>query len=192
MDLVDEEQRPLPGLAPTARGVEHLLEIGDARKNRRDLFEMQVRRLGQKPCDRGLAGAGRAPEDERAQHPGIEQARERAVQPKQVLLAHHFGELTRPQLVGERPRGVALEPRGREQARPPALGAWRHPRSSTDICWPPRMMVMRQTRLCWPVTRWRSAVFAILVLLTDSTRSPRWNPSLCAGEPLATSTITTP
>ena len=33
---------------------------------------------------------------------------------------------------------------------------------------------------------------AIFWLLTDSTTSPRWKPRLCAGEPLATSTITTP
>ena len=58
MDLVDEEQRPLPGLAPRARGVEYLLEIADAGKDRRDLLEMQVGRLRQEPRDRGLAGTG--------------------------------------------------------------------------------------------------------------------------------------
>ena len=35
----------------------------------------------------------------------------------------HLGELRRPQLVGERSRRIAIEPRGREQARPAALGA---------------------------------------------------------------------
>ncbi len=57
---------------------------------------------------------------------------------------------------------------------------------------PPRTMVMRHARLCCPATRSRSRVLAILVLLTDSTRSPRLKPRLCADEPLATSTITTP
>src|SRR6516225_6653540 len=95
-----------------------------------------------------------------------------------MVLADDLAELRRPQLIGERTRRIALEPGGREQARAGAFGARRHPRSSTDTCWPP--------------PRSRSRVFAILALLTESTRSPRWKPRLCAGEPLAMSTITTP
>src|SRR5205807_1190785 len=53
-------------------------------------------------------------------------------------------------------------------------------------------MVMLQRRVDWPATRSRSRVFAILALLTESTRSPGWKPRLCAGEPLAISTMTTP
>ena len=147
VDLVDEKQRPLPGLAPRARRVEHLLEIGHAGKNRRDLLEVKLGRPRQEARDRGLAGAGRAPEHERAERAGVEQARERTIGPEQMVLAHHLGKLGRPQLVRERTRSVALEPGGREQARSPALGGCLHPRSSTDICWPPRMMVMLQRRL---------------------------------------------
>src|SRR5262249_10270629 len=130
--------------------------------------------------DRGLGGAGRSPKDERAQRSRIEQARERAVGPKQMVLADDLAELRRPQLVGERPRRIALEPGGREQARAGALGARRHPRSSTDSCLPPRTMVMLPRRLWWPVARSRSRVLPILALLTASTRSPRWKPMRCA------------
>src|SRR5262245_60833370 len=193
MDLVDEEQRPLPGFAPRARRVEYLLEIGDTGKNRRNLLEMQVGGLRQQPRHGSLAGAGRPPEHQRAQRAGVEQARERAVGTEEMILAHDLAQAGRPQLVGERTRCVALEPRRREQARSPALGARRrHPRSSTDTCWPPRRMVMLQRRLAWPATRSRSRVLAIFALLTDTTRSPRWKPSRCADEPLTTSSITTP
>jgi len=72
MDLVDEEQRPLPGLASRARRVEYLLEVGDAGENRRDLLEVQVGGLRQKPRHGGLAGAGRSPEHQRAERAGIE------------------------------------------------------------------------------------------------------------------------
>src|SRR5262245_27016962 len=146
MDFVDEEKRPLPDLASRARRVEHLLEVADAGADRRDLLEMEVGRSRQQPRYRGLAGTGRSPKDERAQRSRIEQARERAVGTEQMVLADDFAEPRRPQLVGERPRRVALEPGGREQARAGALGARRHPRSSTDSCWPPRTMVMLQRR----------------------------------------------
>jgi len=36
---------------------------------------------------------------------------EHAVRADQMLLAHHFGQLLRPQLVGERARRIAIKPR---------------------------------------------------------------------------------
>src|SRR5262249_9997921 len=108
-----------------------------------------------------------------------------------MILADDLGESPRPQLVRQGTRRIAVEPRRREEGRT-ALGARRHPRSSTDSCWPARTMVMLQRRAAWPAMRWGSRVFAILALLTESTRSPGWKPRLCAGEPLAISTMTTP
>ena len=70
-------------------------------------------------------GPQKISEPERA---GVEHARERAVGAEQMVLADDVGELGRPQLVGERTRRVALEARGREQAR--ALRAWRAAASS--------------------------------------------------------------
>src|SRR5437763_13474387 len=134
---------------------------------------MQVSRLRQQSCDRGLARAGGPPEHQRPHRAGVQEAPERPVGPEQVILTDDLVEPRRPQLVSEGPRRVVVETGGREQICAPALEASRHPRNSTDICWPPRMMLMLQRRLCWPVARSRSRVLAILVLLTDSTRSPR-------------------
>ena len=79
--------------------------------------------VGQQPRHRGLAGAGRAPEDQRAERAAVEHARQRAVRAEQVVLADDIGELLRAELVGERPRRVVVEARRREQARPaPRLG----------------------------------------------------------------------
>ena len=79
-------------------------------------------RLRQQPRHRGLAGAGRPPEDQRAERARLEHARQRAVRAEQMVLADHLGELLRAQLVGERPRRVAVEAGGREQARPLGFG----------------------------------------------------------------------
>src|SRR5205809_4721 len=84
---------------------------------------MKIGRLRQQARDGGLAGARRAPEDERAERARVEQPPECAVRAEQMILTDHLVEFRRPQLVGK--------------------------------------------------------------------RSPRWN-SPCAGEPLATSTTTTP
>ena len=58
---------PLPVERRRAGRLEHLLEVRDAGKDRRDLLEMQIRLMGQQPRDRGLAGARRPPEDQRAE-----------------------------------------------------------------------------------------------------------------------------
>ena len=98
---------------------------------------------------------------ERAERAGLEHAGERAVGAEQMILADHVGELVRPQLVGERPRRVALETGGREQAWSLCFWARAHPENITDICWPPRMMVMRHCRPPVPATRSRSAGLSI-------------------------------
>ena len=116
VNLVDEKERPLPGFAPRARGIEDLLQVGDAGKDRRDLLEMQIGRLRQQPRHRGLAGAGRTPEDERAERARLQHAGESAVRTEQMILPDHIGELVGTKLVGERPRRAAVEPGGGEQA----------------------------------------------------------------------------
>src|SRR5262249_57718809 len=117
----DEEKRPLPDLASRPRRVEHLLEVSDAGEDRRDLLEIEIGRSRQQPRDRGLAGAGRPPKDERAERSRIEQARECAVRPEQMVLADDLAELRRPQLIGERTRRIAVEPRRCEQGPPRPL-----------------------------------------------------------------------
>ncbi len=76
----------------------------------------------QQPRHRGLAGAGRAPEHQRAERARLQHARQRAVGAEQMILADHLGELLRPQPVGERARRIPLQPCGREQAAPASFG----------------------------------------------------------------------
>jgi hypothetical protein len=69
VDLVHEQSvlRPEPGVF--AGLGEDLLQVRDARENRRNRDEAQAHRVGQQPGDRGLAGAGRAPQDDRESRP---------------------------------------------------------------------------------------------------------------------------
>ena len=98
------------------------LQVGDAGEDRRNLLEMQVGFLRQQPRDRGLAGAGRSPEDQRAERARRQHARQRAIRPEQMVLADDLGELLRPQLVGERTRRVACPARPRvNRFGPPRL-----------------------------------------------------------------------
>ncbi|MGY4504166.1 hypothetical protein ACVWYH_008123 [Bradyrhizobium sp. GM24.11] len=126
--------RALAHLAAGPRGVECLLQIGDAGEHRRDLLEMQVRRIRQQPRHRGLAGAGRAPEHQRSQRARLQHARQRTVGAEDVILADDLRQRTRPQPVRQRMRGVVIEPRrGKESWR--LLWSLRtHPPSVTLIC----------------------------------------------------------
>ena len=179
VNLVDEQQRALPGLAAAARLLEHLLQVRDAGEDRGDLLEMQVGRLRQKPRHRGLAGAGRAPEHEAAERARRQHAGKRAVGPEQMILPDHLVELLRAQPVGKRARRVLVEAGGGEQSRS-GFGAWRHPLNTAEICWPPRRMMTRQVRLGVPVARSRSRVLAIFSPLTATMTSPRRKPTLLA------------
>src|SRR5579859_374392 len=157
---------------------------------------MQVRRIRQEPRHRGLAGARRPPEDQRAERARLKHPRQRAVRTQDVVLSNDLGQFLRAQPVGQRPRRVLLEASGREQGRALALllvwslGA--HPPSVTLICWPPRTSVMRQSRDDWLVARSRSIVLPILVLFTATMMSPFWKPRLAAVESSATPVTTTP
>ena len=115
MDLVDKEQRALPGFAAQPRRIEHFLQVGDAGKDRRNLLEIKFGRMRKEPRHRGLAGAGRAPENQRAERARLQHARKRAVGAEQMVLADDVGKRVRTQLVGERPRRVAVETAGGEQ-----------------------------------------------------------------------------
>ncbi len=95
---------------------------------------------------------------------------ERAVGAEQMVLADDVGQPGGSQFIGERTRRAALKARGCEQVG--AAAAFRglvcfwarlraHPLKTTDICWPPRMIVMRHTRLAWLVALSRSRVLAI-------------------------------
>ena len=115
VDLVDEEERALAGLAPPLGAVERLAQVLHAREDGRELLEGQLRGVRQQPRHRGLARARRPPQDHALQPAAPEHARERAVGADQVVLAHDLGELRRPQPVGEGARRLRLHPRGLKQ-----------------------------------------------------------------------------
>jgi hypothetical protein len=115
VDLVDEEERALAGLAPPLGAVERLAQVLHAREDGRELLEGQVRGVRQQPRHRGLARARRPPQDHALHAPALEHARERAVGADQVVLAHDLGERRRPQPVGEGARRLRLHPRRLKQ-----------------------------------------------------------------------------
>src|SRR4029077_10475869 len=91
-----------------------------------DLLEVKIGGPRQEARHGGLASAGRAPEDERAERARLQHARESAVGTQQMILPNYVSELVGAQLVGKRPRRVALKTGGREQARRALLRARGH------------------------------------------------------------------
>ena len=104
VDLIDEQQRPLPCPPPPRRLVERALEVGDAGEHRRKLHEMQPRAGGEQPGDGGLAAARRPPKDQRGERAALQHPRERAGGAEQMVLPDHFIQRARPQPVGQRAR----------------------------------------------------------------------------------------
>src|SRR5262249_33587050 len=129
----------------------------------------------EQPRHRGLAGAWRAPEDERAERARRQHARERAVGSEQMILPDHFRELGRAQLISERARRVLLEARRLEEVgstpRPRA-----HPRNWALIFGPPGGIVPRHVRVPSAAAVSRSRVLAIGRSFTLTITSPRWKP----------------
>src|SRR6185312_10659549 len=172
--------------------IEGFLEIGDTRKHRRNLLEMQFGRVCKQSRHRGLAGAGRTPENQRSERARLQHTSQRAVGTQDVILAHDIGKLAWTQPGGKRVRRILLQPRGGEQGCALARSLRAHPLKVTLICWPPRTSTMRHSRLCSCVTLSRSLVLVILWLLTAMMMSPFWKPKLAATEPSSTPTTTTP
>jgi hypothetical protein len=101
--------------AAAARRLEHFLQIGDAGEDRRDLFEVEIGLVGEEAGDRRLAGAGRAPEDQRAEAAGAQHAGDGALGADEMVLTDDLGQRLRAQAVGERPGRGAFEAGGGEE-----------------------------------------------------------------------------
>src|SRR5262249_21159676 len=161
-------------LAPGAGGVEHLLQVSNAGKHRGNLLEMQFGGIGQKPRHRGLAGAGRPPEHQRAQRPRLQHARQRAVGTKDVILSDDLGELARPQRDGQRTLRALFHPCRSKEVGSLVRSLRTHPPSVTLICWPPRTTTMRHSLEPALDALSRSLVLLIFWLLTARMMSPFW------------------
>ena len=70
----------------------------------------RVRQIGDEPRERGLAGARRAPEDDRLQQVALDRFAQRTARADQLVLAFDFVERARPHALGERHRaGIGWE-----------------------------------------------------------------------------------
>ena len=119
VDLVDEQQRALAGLAPALGAVEGLAQVLHAREDGRELLEGEVGLVRQQARHRGLAGARRPPQDHALQ-PAAPAARASACPP---------GRRDGP---GPRPRPASSAAAGRPaDAAPPSRG----PRLGTGWSW---------------------------------------------------------
>ena len=87
-------------------GGEHLAQLLHAAGHGAELLEMAAALLGQQPCQGGLAGAGRAVEDHRAQPVGRQQPPQQLPLAEKMLLADELGQRCRPH-----PRRQRLRPR---------------------------------------------------------------------------------
>ena len=112
VDLVDKEQGAAADLAALARRLEHLAQVGDAGKDSRQRLEFEIGAVRQQACDRGLAAAGRPPQDHRGELPARDHSSDRAIRAEQMNLPHDLAEALRPQAVGERPRRLVFEEGG--------------------------------------------------------------------------------
>ena len=115
VDLVDEQQRALAGLALALGAVEGLAQVLHAREDGGELLEHEIGLVRQQARHGGLAGTGRAPQDHALQPAAPEHARQRALGADEMILADDLGKLARPQPVGQRPRRFLLHARGLEQ-----------------------------------------------------------------------------
>src|SRR5207253_2661452 len=111
---VDEEQGAVAHLAALFRRLEYLAQVRDAGEDRRERLESEVgarfgQFLGEKPGDRRLAAAGRAPQDHRGELAARHHSADRSLRAEQMLLADDDGEALRPQSVSQWVRRLALE-----------------------------------------------------------------------------------
>ena len=90
MDLVHEQKRALTGAGGIARGGEGGFQIGNAGKDGGDRRKAHLHVIGQKARERGLAGAGRSPQDHGRKAPRRHHAANGAFGASQVILPDDF------------------------------------------------------------------------------------------------------
>ena len=128
VDLVDEQERGLTRAPPRLGLLVNLAQVRHPGHHRRELHQWLVQAPGEQASKRGLAGAGRPPQDDRAELAAGEHAPERRVRAEQVVLADQLIQGLRAQPVGERLAG------GDPRAAASGLGAGEqitHPRNTT-------------------------------------------------------------
>ena len=95
MHLVHEQHRA-PTFRKTMRSFgQHHAHFGQAGEHRGDRLEFGVGVLGQQQRERGLAAAGRPPQDHRMRVPGFDRLAQRRARREQPTLADHIVERAR-------------------------------------------------------------------------------------------------
>ena len=82
----------------------HLLDFLDAGEHRAERDEFGLREIGDEPRERGLAGAGRTPEDDRLQQVALDRFAQRPARADEFLLALDLVERARAHAFRERDR----------------------------------------------------------------------------------------
>ena len=103
VNLIDEQQRPLPAAPPLPRLLEGFAQIRDAGEHRRQRDEVEAGPGRHDPGQRGLAAAGRPPQNKTGQPPGIDHPPQRRIGPEQMILPDDFVERRGPHPVRQRP-----------------------------------------------------------------------------------------
>ncbi len=129
VDLVDEQERGLTRAAPRLRLLVDLAQVRHPGHHRRELHQRLAQAPGEQAGERRFAGAGRPPQDDRAELAAGEHAPERRIRAEQMVLADQLLECLRAQPVGERlaggDRGAAASGLGPSEqiAHPPITTA---------------------------------------------------------------------
>ena len=101
VDFVDEQQRAPAALGAIAiRRGDDFADFLDAGRHRAEGDEIRVDETGEQSGQRGLAGAGRAPEDHRVERPVLEREPQRAARPQQLILTDQVVERAGPHPFG--------------------------------------------------------------------------------------------
>ena len=105
MDFVDEDDRSAAGGPSQALGVGHdLADFLDAGQHGAERHEASLRRVRDDAGERRLAGAGRAPENDRLQEIALDGFAQRLAGREQLLLADELVERARAHPLGQRRR----------------------------------------------------------------------------------------
>jgi hypothetical protein len=115
VDLVDEQQRALADVAARPRPVEGFAQILHAGEDGRKLLELELGLAGEQPCEGGLAGPRRPPEDHADKLAAPEHAREGTARPQQVVLPDHIRKPLGAKAIGKRARRALFQTSSFEQ-----------------------------------------------------------------------------
>ena len=102
MHFVHEDDGAASGAAGVFGGGHHVLDFADAAEHRAEGHEFGVRAAGDQARQRGLAAAGRSPEDHRAEVIALDGYAQRLAGAEQCLLAGELLEGARAHALGER------------------------------------------------------------------------------------------